>query len=51
MTFVFEVIIGLVPPLKGAFDKFNIIPPQNNWDFYTIRSVCMSKDCMPSYTF
>ena len=27
MTFVFEVIIGLVPPLKGAFDKFNIIPP------------------------
>ena len=28
MTFVFEVIIGLVPPLKGAFDKFNIIPPK-----------------------
>ena len=35
MTFVFEVIIGLVPPLKGAFDKFNIIPPKKkkSWDF------------------
>ena len=40
--------------LKGALDKFNIIPnffPKKSWDFYTIRSVGMSKDCMPSFTF
>ena len=40
--------------LKGALDKFNIIPqlfPKKSWDFYTIRSVGMSNDCMPSITF
>ena len=35
--------------IKGALDKFNIIPPtffQKSWDFYTIRSVDMGNDCM-----
>ena len=39
---------------KGALDKFNIIPnffPKKSWDFYTVRSVGMSKDCMPSFAF
>ena len=40
--------------LKGALDKFNIIPqlfPKKSWNFYTIRSVGMGNDCMPSFTF
>ena len=39
--------------IKGALDKFNIIPNffQKSWDFYTIRSVGMGNDCMPSFTF
>ena len=40
--------------IKGALDKYNIIPKlfqKKSWDFYTIRSVGMSNDCMPSFTF
>ena len=39
---------------KRALDKYNIIPklfPKKSWDFYTIRSVGMSNDCMLSFTF
>ena len=35
-------------------DKYNIIPHfflQKSWDFYTIRSVGMSNDCMLSFIF
>ena len=44
----------MTPSLKGALDKFNIIPPtfsKKSWDFYTIRSVGMGNDCKPSFTF
>ena len=41
--------------LKGALDKFNIIPnffQKKSWDFNTIRNVGgMGNDCMPSFTF
>ena len=40
--------------VKGALDKYNIIPnffPKKSWDFYTIRSVGIGKDCMLSLTF
>ena len=37
--------------LKRALDKCNIIPKQESWDFYTIRSVGISNDCMPSFAF
>ena len=40
--------------LKGALDKYNIIPPffsKYSWDFSTVRSVGMGNDCMLSVTF
>ena len=40
-------------PIKGALDKFDIIPNffKKSLDFYTIRSVGMSIDCVLSFTF
>ena len=41
--------------IKGNLDKYtNIIPnffQKKSWDFYTIRSVGMGKDCMLSFMF
>ena len=54
LSFMLSMILIMLYYLKGALDKFNIIPnffPKKNWDFYTIRSVSMSKAYMPSFTF
>ena len=45
--------IVVTPNLKGALDKYNIIPKlfsKTSWDFYTIRSVGKGSDCMLSFT-
>ena len=46
-------IVFIFWQIKGALDKFNIIPQisKKSWDFYTIISVGMGNDCMPSFTF
>ena len=53
-VFSFLVWIWMFLHFKGALDKYNIIPqlfPKKSRDFYTIRSVCMGKDCMLSFMF
>ena len=41
------------PPLKGHWTSITSSPTffKKSWDFYTIRSVGIGKDCMLSLTF
>ena len=43
--------MSYITVLKGALDKYNIIPTFYKKKFYTIRSVGMGHDWMLSYTF
>ena len=55
MTFRCPLRVTLQPQeLKGHWTSITSSPNffhKKSWDIYTIRSVCMGKDCMLSFTF